>query len=316
MIKIEFEKRHIAFEETPENSAHGVCTAYPLERGYGTTLGNALRRVLLSSLPGTAVTGMRIEGAPYEYVTAPGVRESAMEIGLNLRGLVARLHGEETKKALRIDVTAGEEAVEVTAEDIIADEDVEICNPELYIASVEAGASLKMEITLETGTGYVEAGKAEGGYIPVDAFFTPVRKANYTVENNRVGKRTDYDKLTLEVETDGSLSAGEAVSEAAERLFQHFSLFQELSKVGEDIVIDDGAENEPGKRDLSTPIEELDLSVRSYNCLKRANIDTIRDLVRRTEDEMIRVRNLGRKSLDEIINKLAERNLSLARPED
>jgi DNA-directed RNA polymerase subunit alpha len=284
-----------------------------LERGYGTTLGNSLRRVLLSSLPGTAVTTMKIAGVQHEFSTIPGVKEDVPEIILNLKGLIARLYS-DGPKTVYIEAT-GEG--EVTAGDITADGEVEILNPEMHIATLGPDATLSMELTIAHGRGYVPAERNKpaqvvAGVIPIDSIYTPVLKVNYAVENTRVGNQTDYDKLTIEVWTDKTISPRDAVSLGAKILCDHFTLFTDLSQtisVGSTVV-----EKVEAVKDkiMEMTIEELDLSVRSFNCLKRANINTVEDLVSKTQDEMIKVRNLGRKSLEEVIQKLAMMGLSLA----
>ena len=285
----------------------------PLERGYGTTLGNSLRRVLLSSLPGTAVTAIRIAGIQHEFATIPGVKEDVTEIVLNVKGIIARLHSEGAKTVY---IEASGEC-EITAGDIKADGEVEILNPEKHIATLGPDASLSMELTLNHGRGYVSADKNKNpqapiGTIPVDSIYNPVLKVNYTVENTRVGNQTDYDKLTIEVWTDKTISAKDAVSLGAKILCDHFTIFTDLSEtVGTRSTVVEKVEAQRDKV-LEMTIEELDLSVRSFNCLKRANINTVEDLISKTQDEMIKVRNLGRKSLEEVEHKLAMMGLSLA----
>ena len=316
---IEIEKPQIECIETPGDATYGKYVVEPLERGYGTTLGNALRRIMLSSLPGTAATSIKIAGVQHEFSTIPGVKEDVTEIVLNIKGLLTKLHGESGK-------TVYIEAVgpcEVTAGDIKADGEVEILNPELHIATLDTGATLNMEITLSHGRGYVSADKNKQamsqqviGVIPVDSIYTPVYKVNYTVEPTRVGTSSDFDKLTLEVWTDGTISARDAVSLGAKILCDHFTLFTDLSEnVGSKPTVVEKGETQRDKV-LEMTIEELDLSVRSFNCLKRANINTVEDLISKTEDEMMKVRNLGRKSLEEVINKLAMMGLSLADEEN
>ena len=315
---IEIEKPQIEYIENVEDTSYGKYVVEPLERGYGTTLGNALRRILLSSLPGTAATSIKIAGVKHEFSTIPGVKEDVTEIVLNVKGLIAKLHSEGVK-TVYIDAVG---PCEVTAGDIKEDADVEILNPEMHIATLDQGATLSMEITMNHGRGYVSADRNKAqqnaviDVIPVDSIYTPVYKANYSVESTRVGNQTDFDKLTLEVWTDGTISARDAVSLAAKILCDHFALFTDLSETmgGKSTVV----EKEATKRDkvLEMTIEELDLSVRSFNCLKRANINTVEDLTRKTEDEMMKVRNLGRKSLEEVINKLAMMGLSLADEEN
>ena len=291
---IEIEKRRIECFDSPENSAYGKYVVEPLERGYGTTLGNSLRRILLSSLPGTAATSIKIAG-------------------VQLKKLITRLHCEGTK-TVYIDA-AGE--CEVTAGDIKADGEVEILNPELHICSLGPDATLSMEITLSHGRGYVPADRNKTpsmpiGTIAVDSIYTPVYKVNYTVENTRVGNMTDYDKLTLEVWTNSTISARDAVSLGAKILCDHLTLFTDLSQAvsSKSIVVEKDAPKKSSVLELT--IEELDLSVRSFNCLKRANINNVEDLISRTGEDMMKVRNMGRKSLEEVQNKLAMMGLSLA----
>ena len=310
---IEIEKPRIECIETPTDDSYGKYVIEPLERGYGTTLGNSLRRVLLSSLPGTAVTSIRIAGVQHEFTTIPGVKEDVTEIVLNVKRIIARLHCDEAKTVY---IEASGEC-EVTAGDIKADSDVEILNPELHLATLGPDASLSMELKLDHGRGYVTADKNKGpqqviGTIPVDSIYTPVLKVNYAVENTRVGNQTDFDKLTLEVWTDKTISPRDAVSLGAKILVDHFTLFTDLSDtVGNRSTVVEKVEAQRDKV-LEMTIEELDLSVRSFNCLKRANINTVEDLINKTQDEMIKVRNLGRKSLEEVEHKLAMMGLSLA----
>ena len=310
---IEIEKRRIECFDSPENSAYGKYVVEPLERGYGTTLGNSLRRILLSSLPGTAATSIKIAGVQHEFSTIPGVREDVTEIVLNVKKLITRLHCEGTK-TVYIDA-AGE--CEVTAGDIKADGEVEILNPELHICSLGPDATLSMEITLSHGRGYVPADRNKTpsmpiGTIAVDSIYTPVYKVNYTVENTRVGNMTDYDKLTLEVWTNSTISARDAVSLGAKILCDHLTLFTDLSQAvsSKSIVVEKDAPKKSSVLELT--IEELDLSVRSFNCLKRANINNVEDLISKTGEDMMKVRNMGRKSLEEVQNKLAMMGLSLA----
>jgi DNA-directed RNA polymerase subunit alpha len=296
----------------PGDTANGKFIVEPLERGYGVTLGNSLRRVLLSSLPGTAVTSIKIPGIAHEFSTIPGVKEDVTEIVLNIKSLLARLYCDEPK-TVTLKVT-GEG--EVCAGDIDVDADVEILNPELHIATLSDGAEFLMEITVSHGRGYVSAEQNKPretiiGLIPVDSIYTPVVKVNYNIENTRVGSSTDYDKLTLEVKTDGTLTAKEAVSTAADILCDHFTLFTDLSEVKIHRIMNVEKPEVLQSNLLSMTIEELDLSVRSFNCLKRANINTVEDLISKTEDEMIKVRNLGRKSLVEVTTKLTMLGLSL-----
>ena len=310
---IEIEKPRIECLESPDDISYGKFVVEPLERGYGTTLGNSLRRVLLSSLPGYAPTSIRIAGVQHEFSTIPGVKEDVTEIVLNVKGIIARLHC-DGPKTVYIEA-AGE--CEVTAGDIKADAEVEILNPELHIASLGPDGALSMEITLDHGRGYIPADKNKSaqqviGTIPVDSIYAPVLKVNYAVENTRVGNQTDFDKLTIEVWTDKTISARDALSLGAKILCDHFTLFTDLSDtVGNSCTV---VEKEPERPDtvMKMTIEELDLSVRSFNCLKRANINTVEDLTNKTEEEMIKVRNLGRKSLEEVEHKLAMMGLSLA----
>ena len=312
---IEIEKPQIECIETPGEASYGKYVVEPLERGYGTTLGNALRRIMLSSLPGTAATSIKIAGVQHEFSTIPGVKEDVTEIVLNIKGLLTKLHT-ESGKTVYIEATG---PCEVTAGDIKADAEVEVLNPELHIATLDSGASLNMEITLSHGRGYVSADRNKAaqpqtviGVIPVDSIYTPVYKVNFTVEPTRVGASSDFDKLTLEVWTDGTISARDAVSLGAKILCDHFTLFTDLSEtVGSKPTVVEKTET-GGNKVLDLTIEELDLSVRSFNCLKRANINTVADLISKTEDEMMKVRNLGRKSLEEVINKLAMMGLTLA----
>ena len=312
---IENEKPQIECIETPGEASYGKYVVEPLERGYGTTLGNALRRIMLSSLPGTAATSIKIAGVQHEFSTIPGVKEDVTEIVLNIKGLLTKLHT-ESGKTVYIEATG---PCEVTAGDIKADAEVEVLNPELHIATLDSGASLNMEITLSHGRGYVSADRNKAaqpqtviGVIPVDSIYTPVYKVNFTVEPTRVGASSDFDKLTLEVWTDGTISARDAVSLGAKILCDHFTLFTDLSEtVGSKPTVVEKQET-GGSKILDLTIEELDLSVRSFNCLKRANINTVADLISKTEDEMMKVRNLGRKSLEEVINKLAMMGLTLA----
>ena len=310
---IEIEKPRIECIESPTDDSYGKYVIEPLERGYGTTLGNSLRRVLLSSLPGTAVTSIRIAGVQHEFSTIPGVKEDVTEIVLNIKRIIARLHSDEPKTVY---IEASGEC-EVTAGDIKADSEVEILNPELHLATLGPDASLSIELTIDHGRGYVPADKNKGsqqviGTIPVDSIYTPVLKVNYAVENIRVGNQTDFDKLTLEVWTDKTISPRDAVSLGAKILVDHFTLFTDLSdSIGNRSTVVEKVETQRDKV-LEMTIEELDLSVRSFNCLKRANINTVEDLISKTQDEMIKVRNLGRKSLEEVEHKLAMMGLSLA----
>ena len=315
---IEIEKPQIECIETPGDASYGKYVIEPLERGYGTTLGNALRRIMLSSLPGTAATSIKIAGVQHEFSTIPGVKEDVTEIVLNVKSLLTKLHCEGTK-TVYIEAAG---PCEVTAGDIKSDGEVEVLNPELHLATLDVGATLSMEITLSHGRGYVSADRNKAqrpgvlGVIPIASIYTPVYKVNYTVENTRVGSMSDFDKLTLEVWTDSTISARDAVSLGAKILCDHFALFTDLSDTldGRPIVVEKSAD--PQSTVLDMTIEELDLSVRSFNCLKRANINTVADLISKTEDEMMKVRNLGRKSLEEVIGKLEAMGLSLADEEN
>lgn len=310
---VEIEKPRIECIDSPEGSAYGKYIVEPLERGYGVTLGNSLRRILLSSLPGTAATSIKIAGVQHEFSTIPGVKEDVTEIVLNVKKIIARLNCQGVKTVY---ISAAGEC-EVTAGDIKADGEVEILNPELHICSLGADATFNMEITLSHGRGYVPAERNKTaqtviGVIPIDSIYTPVYKVNYTVENTRVGNVTDYDKLTLEVWTDSTISARDAVSLGARILVDHLCLFTDLSEVSakKPIVVD--KPDTQRNKVLELTIEELDLSVRSFNCLKRANINNVEDLISKTEEDMMKVRNMGRKSLEEVQNKLAMMGLSLA----
>jgi len=314
---IEIEKPKIECIDISDDFTYGKFVVEPLERGYGTTLGNSLRRILLSSLPGVAVKWIKIDNVLHEFSTIPGVKEDVVEIILNLKGLSAKIHSEEEIKVVRIEAQG---PGEVTAGDIIADADVEILSTDLEIATLEEGAQLNMEMGLSKGRGYVPAenNKEEGmpiGVIPVDSIYTPVKKVNYMVENTRVGQVTDYDRLTLEIWTDGSIKPDEAASLGAKIMNEHLNLFINLTEHIEDVEIMVEKEEDKKEKVLEMTIEELDLSVRSYNCLKRAGINTVEELTERTEEDMMKVRNLGKKSLEEVKNKLAELNLTL-KPSD
>ena len=310
---IEIEKPRIECQESPDDISYGKFVVEPLERGYGTTLGNSLRRVLLSSLPGTAPTSIRIAGVQHEFSTIPGVKEDVTEIVLNIKSIIARLHC-DGPKTVYIEA-AGE--CEVTAGDIKTDSEVEILNPDQHIATLGPDGALSMEITLGHGRGYVPAEKNKSaqqviGTIPVDSIYAPVLKVNYAVENTRVGNQTDFDKLTIEVWTDKTISARDALSLGAKILCDHFTLFTDLSDtIGSRSTVVEKEVKQPDTV-MKMTIEELDLSVRSFNCLKRANINTVEDLTNKTQEEMIKVRNLGRKSLEEVEHKLAMMGLSLA----
>ena len=313
---VEIEKPRIECIESPEDGSCGKFVVEPLERGYGTTLGNSLRRILLSSLPGTAATSIKIAGVQHEFSTIPGVKEDVTEIVLNVKKIIARIHCQGVK-TVYIDAS-GE--CEVTAGDIKADGDVEILNPELHICTLGPDATFNMEITMSHGRGYVPADRNKNpqmpiGVIAIDSIYSPVYKVNYTVENTRVGNMTDYDKLTLEVWTDSTISARDAVSLGAKILTDHLALFTDLSEhvASNPTVVEKVADSRSKILDLT--IEELDLSVRSFNCLKRANINNVADLISRTGEDMMKVRNMGRKSLEEVQNKLAMMGLSLASDE-
>ena len=312
---IEIERPKIECVEL--TGSYGKIVVEPLERGFGITLGNSLRRVLLSSLPGVAVSSVKIDGVLHEFSTVPGVREDVTEIILNLKELCMKMHCDGTKKVI-IDASG---ACEVKAGDMIVDSDVEIVNPDLHIATLDEGAKLYMEIIVESGRGYVSADKNKRddmpiGQIAVDSIFTPIRKVNFTVEDTRVGQITDYDKLTLEVWTDDTIKPDEAVSLAAKILTEHLMLFINLTEHVQGVEIMVEKEEDKKEKILEMTIEELDLSVRSYNCLKRAGINTVDELVQRNEEEMMKVRNLGRKSLEEVQQKLVGLGLSLRHNED
>lgn len=313
---IEIEKPKIECTEIDEAKTYGRFVVEPLERGYGTTLGNALRRVLLSSLPGAAITSVQIEGVLHEFSTLPGVAEDTVDIILNLKELQLKIVGEESK-VLRIEEIGPKT---VTGADIICDADVTVLNPEMVIATLAEGARLFMEMTAERGRGYLSAERNKRpdqpiGVIPIDSVFTPINKVNFQVENTRRGDVTDLDKLSLEVWTDGSLGADEAVSLGAKILSRYLDMFIGLTDRAQAEQILVSEEDEERDRVLDMTIEELDLSVRSYNCLKRAGINTVEELIRKTEDEMMKVRNLGKKSLEEVVNKLDELGLALKEAE-
>ncbi len=318
---IEIQKPRIETTELSDDGKFGRFVVEPLERGFGNTLGNSLRRVLLSSLEGVAVTSIKIDGVLHEFSTIPGVKEDVTAIVLNMKGLIAKLH---TNGPKTVEINAEGPCV-VTAESIKNDSEVEILNPEMHIATLGEGAKLYMEITLNKGRGYVSADKNKAemagnasiiGVLPIDSIYTPVLKVNYTVENTRVGQITDYDKLTIDVWTNGVINAQEAVSLAAKVLTEHLNLFVNLSDKGTntEIMIE---KNDQGKEKvLEMTIEELDLSVRSFNCLKRAGINTVEDLINKSEDDMMKVRNLGRKSLEEVVEKLNSLGFQLQTDEE
>jgi DNA-directed RNA polymerase subunit alpha len=317
----EFQKPHIDVTELSEDGKHGVFVIEPLERGYATTLGNSLRRILLSSLPGVAVSSVKIDGVLHEFSVIPGVKEDVTEIILNLKGLALKSFSDtfETKKAY-IDFKG---TGTVKAGDIKVDADIEISNPEKHIATLSGGPDTKLyiELTITRGRGYVGAEKGKKsempiGLIPIDSVYTPVERVNFQVDNTRVGQMTDYDKLTLDVFTNGTISPDGAVSLGAKILSEHLNLFINLSDNAKHTEIMVAKPDDKKEKVLELSIEELDLSVRSYNCLKRAGINTVDDLASRTEEDMMKVRNLGRKSKEEILQKLAELGLSLAPSEE
>ena len=316
---IEIEKPRIEALDLAADGTYGKFVVEPLERGYGTTLGNSLRRVLLSSLPGVAVTSIKIDGILHEFSTIEGVQEDVTEIVLNIKDLVLKINGDGPKTVY----IEAEGPCEVTASSIKCDSEVEILQPDTHIATLAEGGRLFMEITLDKGRGYVPAERNKQlmqpviGVIPVDSIYTPVVKVNYAVSDTRVGQITDYDKLSLEVWTNGTISAQDAVSLAAKIITDHLQLFVDLSGetfAGDSIMVE---KDDKGKeKALEMTIEELDLSVRSFNCLKRASIHTVEDLINKTEDDMMKVRNLGRKSLEEVINKLASLGFALRADEE
>lgn len=315
---IEIEKPRVECVHVSDDNRYGKFVVEPLERGYGTTLGNSLRRILLSSLPGVAVNSVKIDGILHEFSTIPGVTEDVTEIILNIKNLAVKLHADGPKTIYINHEGAGE----ICARDIKCDSDVEIINGDLHIAKLNEDAKLFMEIVIDKGRGYVSADRNKQlmqpviGVIPVDSIYTPVMKVNYTVENTRVGQITDYDKLTLEVWTDGTINPPDAVSLGAKILNEHLNLFIDLSESAKNAEIMIEKEENKKEKVLETTIEELDLSVRSYNCLKRAGINTVQDLTNRSENDMMKVRNLGRKSLEEVIAKLESMGLSLTSNED
>ena len=316
---MEIERPKIDTASLSADGRYGKFVVEPLERGFGTTLGNSLRRVLLSSLPGVAVTSIKIDGVVHEFSTIDGVKEDVTEIVLNVKGITAKLYS-DTPKTVRIEAT-GEG--EVTAGSIQQDADIEILNPDWHIATLAENAKLIMELTFDKGRGYVpsernkqNAEQASLGALPVDSIYTPVLKVTYTVENTRVGQITDYDKLTLEVWTDGTISAQEAVSFAARILTEHLNLFVTLSQEAMSAEIMVEKDDKGKEKALEMTIEELDLSVRSFNCLKRAGINTVEDLINKSEDEMMKVRNLGRKSLEEVVAKLDSLGFKLTKDDE
>ena len=313
---VEIEKARIECTEVGQNGSYGKFVIEPLERGFGHTLGNSLRRVLLSSLPGVAVSSVHIEGVQHEFSTIPGVKEDVTEIILNLKCLAVKMFSENPKQ-LVIDVKG---PCDFTAGDIKTDDEVEIVNPELHIATLNEDAHLQMQLTLDRGRGYVSADKNKTpsmpiGVIPIDSIFTPIKKVNYTVEDTRVGQITDYDKLTLEIWTNGTLKPEEAVSGAAKILNEHLNLFIGLT---DQVMPVNMVQPEDDKKEkvLEMTIEELDLSVRAYNCLKRAGINSVAELVQKNQEDMMKVRNLGKKSLEEVEQKLQALGLGLRATEE
>ena len=316
---IEIEKPKIETEILSEDGTHGKFVVEPLERGFGTTLGNSLRRVLLSSLPGVAATSIKIDGVVHEFSTVPGVKEDVTEIVLNIKGLIANLHCDGPKT---VEISA-EGPCNVTAGSIHCDSEVEILNPDMHIATLSDGAKLSMEITLDRGRGSISADRNKAkmvtnviGELPIDSIYTPVLKVNYNVEPTRVGQSIDFDKLNLEVWTNGIISAQEAVSLAAKILTEHLNLFVDLSDAGSNTEIMVEKDDKGKEKVLEMTIEELDLSVRSFNCLKRAGINTVEDLINKSEEEMMKVRNLGRKSLEEVIWKMNSLGFNLHKDDD
>ncbi len=314
---IEIEKPKIEIVEISEDNRYGKFVVEPLERGFGTTLGNSLRRVLLSSLPGAAVTSIKVDGVLHEFSTIPGVKEDLVEIILNLKELCIKVEGEKPK----VMTINAQGSGEITAGDIITDADVEVLNPELHIATLNDDAKLYMEINVERGRGYVpaERNKQPGqpiGIVPVDSIFTPIRRVNFNVEDTRVGQITDYDKLTLEVWTNGTIKPDEATSLAAKIMNEHLMLFIDLTEHVNDVEIMVEKEEDKKEKVLEMTVEELDLSVRSYNCLKRAGINTVEELTQKTAEDMMKVRNLGKKSLEEVQQKLGDLGLSLRKSDE
>ena len=318
MIEIDKPNIEIVDLSTQGSRSVGRFIVEPLERGFGTTLGNSMRRVLLSSLPGYALTSVKIDGVQHEFTTIPHVKEDVTEIVLNLKNVILKIHDEEAKTLY---IKAKGEG-EITAGDIEHDGGVEILNPELHLAYLDEGADVVMELTADNGRGYVPCDRNKQimelpiGTIAIDSIYTPVLKVNYTVENTRVGQQTDFDKLILDVETDGTIPADEAVSLAAKILNEHLNLFVDLSEEMGNAEIMVEKDDDGKEKVLEMTIEELDLSVRSFNCLKRAGINTVGDLIGKSEDDMMKVRNLGRKSLDEVIGKLASLGFKLSKEED
>ena len=315
---LEMQKPEIECVEMAQDGTYGKFVVEPLERGYGITIGNSLRRTLLSSLPGAAASFIKIDGVQHEFSSIPGVKEDVVEIILNIKNLHVKLH-EPGPKVVYIEASG---KCEVTAGDIKADSGVEILNPELHIATLNEDAKLNMEITLTSGRGYVSADKNRMesqsiiGIIPVDSIYTPITKVNYQIENTRVGHVTDYDKLTVEVWTNGTIQPDKAVSLAAQILTEHLKLFLDLSEGAAHTEVLVSKTDTKKEKVMEMTIEELDLSVRSYNCLKRAGVNTVEDLAGKTEEDMMRVRNLGKKSLEEVLNKMESLGLNLRKEED
>ena len=315
---IEIQKPKIECVELSEDGTYGKFTVEPLERGYGITIGNSLRRTLLSSLPGAAVSFIKVEGVQHEFSTVPGVKEDIVEIILNIKNLHVKLHT-PGPKVVYIEASG---KGEVTAGDIKIDSDVEILNPDLHIATLNEDAKLNMEITLTSGRGYISSDRNRSesqsiiGIIPVDSIYTPVTKVNYKVENTRVGQITDYDKLTVEVWTNGTIKPDEAISLGAKILIEHLRLFMDLSEGAIHTEVLVNKTDSKKEKVMEMTIEELDLSVRSYNCLKRAGVNNVEDLAGKTEEDMMRVRNLGRKSLEEVLQKMESLGLTLRKEED
>lgn len=318
MIEIDKPNIEIVDLSTQGSRSVGRFVVEPLERGFGTTLGNSMRRVLLSSLPGYAITSVKIDGVQHEFSTIPHVKEDVTEIVLNLKNVILKIHDEEPKTLY---INAEGEG-EITAGDIQCDSSVEILNPELHLAYLDEGAQVNMELTADNGRGYVPCDRNKQimdlpiGTIAIDSIYTPVLKVNYTVENTRVGQQTDFDKLILDVETDGTIPADEAASLAAKILNEHLNLFVDLSEEMGNAEIMVEKDDDGKEKVLEMTIEELDLSVRSFNCLKRAGINTVEDLIGKSEEDMMKVRNLGRKSLDEVIGKLDALGFKLSKEED
>lgn len=313
---LDMEKPRISVEDLSEDGTYGKFVVEPLERGFGNTLGNSLRRVLLSSLPGVAVTSVKIDGVMHEFSTIPGVKEDVTEIVLNLKSLIARLETDEAKTIFM----RKKGPCELKAGDIPFDGEIEILNPDLHIATLNEDADLCMELVIDKGRGYVSADKNKKemqdntlGVIPIDSIYTPVLKVNYNVENTRVGQITDYDKLSIEVWTNGVIDAKEAISLSAKILMEHLNLFSDLTEAesGLNILVEKNTSDK--EKILGITLDEMDLSVRSFNCLKRAGINTVEDLTKKTETDMMKVRNLGRKSLEEVIKKLKSYGLDLCK---